>query len=213
MKPEENNVWQMVKLEHMSLTELLASEIWMLFSDPMGHGMLVKDQGGFLMSPQQLEEVIDEISEFLAYHGWDKLKNVVQQQWDSISPGAATFPAPATALLYPEEYARAREQSLSARKERPARAKVSRSGFVYVVLADTLYKIGRTMDFKKRLHTLNQLLPYELETIAVIETEDMYKLEEKLHNKFASKRKKGEWFRLEDEDIEYLKGLANGAKI
>ncbi len=52
-------------------------------------------------------------------------------------------------------------------------------------------------------------MPYDLELLVSIETDDRDSLEKELHEKFADKRKKGEWFDLTEEDIAYIKGLGN----
>ena len=42
----------------------------------------------------------------------------------------------------------------------------------------------------------------------VIGTEDMYTLEQELQTRFWEQRNHYEWFRLDPEDVEYIKGLA-----
>lgn len=82
-------------------------------------------------------------------------------------------------------------------------------GFVYLLQSPTgAYKIGRTRDPKNRLKTFEIKLPFEVSFICTIQTTDMYRLEHDLHVRFAGKRVNGEWFVLEVEDIEYIKGLA-----
>lgn len=89
----------------------------------------------------------------------------------------------------------------------------NRSGYVYLLSAPhdlTLFKIGRTSNPQNRLRTFNIKLPFAVEYICTIKTDDMYALESTLHRKFASKRLDGEWFRLTSEDVDYIKGLSNG---
>lgn len=86
---------------------------------------------------------------------------------------------------------------------------MAESGIVYVLKADNgLYKIGRAKKFENRLLQLQTQMPYDLEVIVLIESDDYIGLEKGLHKRFVSKREKGEWFELSEEDIEYLKGLA-----
>ena len=84
-------------------------------------------------------------------------------------------------------------------------------GYVYVlqvpIMDPALYKIGRAKVLKDRIDTLGVQLPWELEVIAHVETDDYKGLEEELHLKFADKRIKGEWFRLTEEDVEWIKNL------
>ena len=85
-----------------------------------------------------------------------------------------------------------------------------KTGYVYVLQADNgLCKIGKAKVLDKRVEQLEVQLPYDLELLVSIETDDRDSLEKELHEKFADKRKKGEWFDLTKEDIAYIKGLGN----
>ncbi len=91
-----------------------------------------------------------------------------------------------------------------------SKKKQSSVGFVYLLKSDTgHFKIGRTIDPKSRSKTFGIQLPFEVEFLALISTEDMFSLETELHNRFAEKRLSGEWFNLSGDDIEYIKGLAS----
>lgn len=83
-------------------------------------------------------------------------------------------------------------------------------GYVYLLQSPTTaYKIGRTRDPKNRMKTFGVQLPFEVEFICLIKTQNMTELESRLHAKYADKRINGEWFRLTLEDVEYIKGLAS----
>jgi hypothetical protein len=83
-----------------------------------------------------------------------------------------------------------------------------RHGYVYLLDSQIgVWKIGRSSVPVKRISTLEVKLPYDLEVIALIETKDMYGLESHMHNKYAAKRVKGEWFRLSSEEVEYIRSL------
>lgn len=82
-------------------------------------------------------------------------------------------------------------------------------GYVYLVQSPTgAYKIGKAKDPSNRQKTFDVKLPFEVEFIALIQSDDMRKLEAELHAQFADKRVNGEWFNLTPEDVEYIKGLA-----
>jgi len=85
-----------------------------------------------------------------------------------------------------------------------------KSGYIYVLRADNgLYKIGRSVNIDGRIKRLETVLPYELEFVCAIEAEDYITTEERLHQVFADKCVKGEWFELAKADIEYLKITPN----
>lgn len=82
------------------------------------------------------------------------------------------------------------------------------AGYVYLLQSpSTAFKIGRSRNPKDRLKTFGVKLPFEVEFIALIKTPDMYRLENILHQRFAKKRIKGEWFRLNADDIDYIVSL------
>lgn len=80
-------------------------------------------------------------------------------------------------------------------------------GYIYVLQGGDYYKIGSTTKLDDRVTRLSTLMPFSINLICAIATEDMFALETMLHNSFANKRTNGEWFRLEPEDIEYMRGL------
>jgi hypothetical protein len=95
------------------------------------------------------------------------------------------------------------ETSIQKKKQR-----VPKKGYVYLLKAENGCKIGMSVNPKKRIETLGVKLPFPIDTICTIKTDDMTSLELELHQHFADKRINGEWFNLDTEDIEYIKGLA-----
>ncbi len=93
------------------------------------------------------------------------------------------------------------------------RVKTTAPGYVYLLQSPTsAYKIGRTKSPKSRSKTFGVQLPFEVEFIALIKTNDMLRLEAELHQQYAEKRVNGEWFNLSSEDVEYIKSLAGGVE-
>ncbi len=86
-----------------------------------------------------------------------------------------------------------------------------RIGYVYLLRADNgTYKIGRTRDPNDRIRTFSVKLPFEVEYMALIQTEDMYALEAELHGQYAEKRLNGsEFFALSDSDVKAIVALAH----
>lgn len=84
-----------------------------------------------------------------------------------------------------------------------------RAGYVYLIEASNgTYKIGRTKNPKDRMKTFKTKLPFEVEYLAIIQTDDMYALEAQLHGRFKKKRLNGsEFFQLDNDDIAYIVGL------
>lgn len=86
--------------------------------------------------------------------------------------------------------------------------------FVYVIDAKNgLYKIGFSNNPHRRLKEVCRSIGIEGEFICLIKTGDMVSLERKLHEKFKNKRRAGEWFELDEDDLKYLINLSHQAYI
>ncbi len=104
------------------------------------------------------------------------------------------------------EIARRKQQELR-QQEKRSRTK-NRAGYVYLIQSDTgYYKIGRTKNPDNRLETFKVTLPFAVEYLTTMYSLDMYALERQLHEHFANKRVDGEWFALDELDVQYLKEL------
>ena len=78
-------------------------------------------------------------------------------------------------------------------------------GYVYVVQSGDAFKIGLSKNVPQRVEQIQPIMPYPVEIILTIQTENMRTLEARLHKRYASKRLNGEWFALTDQDIEDIK--------
>jgi hypothetical protein len=71
-----------------------------------------------------------------------------------------------------------------------------RIGFVYLMYAKTgEYKIGSSINPSSRIKGLSVGLPAKLELIHTFPADDMKQAERTLHEKFANKMERSEWFR------------------
>lgn len=80
-------------------------------------------------------------------------------------------------------------------------------GYVYILGSENFdaFKIGRAKNPLDRTKTLAIQLPYPVEVIHVIASENYVETESELHDAFKNRRLNGEWFRLTEGDIKYLK--------
>ncbi len=84
------------------------------------------------------------------------------------------------------------------------------AGYVYLIQEvdySRQYKIGRTIDPKTRLKQVDIKTPGDTKVIALLKTKDAKTLEKQLHKKYASKRKRGEWFDLTDTQVREICNL------
>ncbi len=77
-----------------------------------------------------------------------------------------------------------------------------RQGYVYLARYDGRYKIGQTINLQRRERELTSGMPDELEMVHTIQTDDPRGVEAYWHKRFADKRIKGEWFALDEGDVQ-----------
>lgn len=79
-------------------------------------------------------------------------------------------------------------------------------GYIYLIkgVNTQWYKIGKTIDPTARIKAFNTQGPFRCEFVRLFEVEDTRKSEAKLHDLFREKRVEGEWFNLDQTDVEWL---------
>ena len=82
-------------------------------------------------------------------------------------------------------------------------------GYVYFLLWDEYVKIGKANDIDKRIKQFSPKMPFEPELLFYAESKTPRKLEAEFHRMFADKRENGEWFRLDNSDLEKIKRRIN----
>ena len=74
-------------------------------------------------------------------------------------------------------------------------------GDVYLMKSGRYYKIGRTNAVGRREYEIAIQMPEKLSTAHTIRTDDTVGIEASWRTRFESRRKNGEWFDLERDDV------------
>lgn len=81
-------------------------------------------------------------------------------------------------------------------------------GYVYLLEAENnIYKIGRSRDLKTRVLTIQMHSPVKVILLHRFQSKNSIIAEETLHKKYAAKRKHGEWFDLNDREVNEIKAI------
>lgn len=109
-----------------------------------------------------------------------------------------------------EEFEGVKEDSKTLQQSSPRPSKAGAPGHIYVIKAITAdgpaYKIGLTRGHPKtRTKAIMKSLPMQATVFGCLECASVVTVERRLHEKFNSKRTVGEWFRLDDDDLAYLR--------
>jgi hypothetical protein len=84
--------------------------------------------------------------------------------------------------------------------------KPAKPGYVYLAKSETgHHKIGISIKPKARIKMFDTKMPVAVELIHTILADDPRLAENILHTHFSGKRHNGEWFNLDEHDVEYIK--------
>lgn len=81
-------------------------------------------------------------------------------------------------------------------------------GYIYLLRGvHGHFKIGYSKEPHQRIERFEVMLPFPIQVMHLIPTNHMRRAEKCLHERFAEKRRSGEWFELSDEDVYTIKSL------
>lgn len=103
--------------------------------------------------------------------------------------------------------ARPEVSSWIAEKKKPPKPEKTYDDFVYLVHASGHWKLGVSQNVEQRLRELQTGCPFRVEIVKFWKSEQAAKVERALHRRFAEHRMEGEWFKLPESALTYLKGI------
>lgn len=92
-------------------------------------------------------------------------------------------------------------------KQLPEEVKKDLDGFIYIIKSGEFYKIGKTININNRFKKYITENPNRIELVYYFYVKNYSIEEEKLHDIFKHKQHNREWFKLDPEDILYIKTL------
>lgn len=91
------------------------------------------------------------------------------------------------------------------KKPSPPPPSQEKSGYIYLIRAETgEYKVGHSVDVGSRIKAFSVQPPFEYKLVHTFPTDDMAQTESVLHNRFSGKKIRGEWFALDEEDVDEI---------
>lgn len=100
--------------------------------------------------------------------------------------------------------------------EKDKKKEIIKIGYIYVIedTKNNSCKIGVSKNnVKNRLSSMQTSNPNKLKILYKKKIKHYIKLEEMMHMEFKEKRLSGEWFKLNNDDIEYVKNKANQIEV
>jgi hypothetical protein len=82
-----------------------------------------------------------------------------------------------------------------------------KEGYIYLIKSQNLYKIGRAKKIKDRIRAYKTENPFGIEILLQVKVDNYIKEENMLLDMFKEKKVRGEWFSLNEEDVELIKEI------
>ena len=80
--------------------------------------------------------------------------------------------------------------------------------YVYIFKIGDYYKIGFTSNLRRRAFSFSYI-PFDIQIVCIIQTDEPRKTEKEVHDMFANKNKTGEWFNLDHGDFSKIRRTYN----
>ena len=87
------------------------------------------------------------------------------------------------------------------------------NGYIYIIQSAFGCKIGKAINYMSRFSSIQSSCPIPLKLCKVYHINDPESTEKYIHNKLKDKKIKGEWFKLDDNDIKTIKWYIEGQGV
>lgn len=165
---------------HHNLELFGTFRMWTFFQFSTVPGFVPRTRMGLVPTKEEWEELAAEVDKF--YEAYDDETILELRDMPNEEEGTEGEPV---------------EQVPAPRRKSP--------GHIYLAYVESgHYKIGLSKNPTERIKQLNTNAPHEITLIHTFPADHAKAAEEILHIDFASKRVKGEWFALDEDDVAWL---------
>ena len=190
-----------------------AGEIFIRF-DKFGNPYLC-DMMGYIYTKKQIEELIKTISIFYSYNSDEHINhinNYLQEYYKARTIKTKEEILALTKGIKSDNWIDNILKDFN-RKRDKSYTKNNNVGYIYLI-RDKLgnIKIGKSINYKRRINDINNTIPQNIDILLVAKIPNYGKIEAHLHRIFKSKRLKGEWFKLNDKDLEKIEYIVRKYK-
>lgn len=173
-----------------------------------------ENEYSFIMSSQQMIDAGDELPNIIAWfkeygYEWGLVRDFRRNNYDHYY-----FSEEQRKFIYHSQFADDQDRYHCFNRPKPAprddkpSTKKTKPGYVYLIRGENgYYKIGKSSNAKNRIESLGVVLPFTIEPVCIVQTNDMHGLEKELHARFSDKRISGEWFVLNEQDVSYIRNI------
>lgn len=162
----------------------IIGETWTFRASDDGEGMFAVDPGGLVMTRGQLVNIYSEMMKFYDREG---ISDAIEE-----------------VNLRREEYFRRNSIEIPRSMNRQL------DGVIYLIEGpDGLFKIGKTRrPADQRMADFSPKLPFDITLVAQLSVEDVNAEEARIHGILDANRVRGEWFKLDPQQVEWFKAGA-----
>ena len=149
--------------------------------------IIPKDQGGFILTKKEFKDILDGVKKFYDKVNEDEINKYNKLREDQKGGNISSKLNNTVNIISKDE--------------------IKKYGLIYFLFGNGYTKIGKTVNLKNRKNFFDIKLPFKCEIIHVIKSNHYSKCELFFHSIFSEKRSNGEWFDLNEDDINWIKSI------
>lgn len=176
-------------------------ELQFIKLDDGSDGIVLTHPNGCIISIEEMNEIAEKLMKTTPQLSSEEIKTQNKKVWSVLCPE-----------MFSDMYEKDDSKEKCEKdwiKTKNKKVKQSNPGFIYIIRAEdsSIYKIGKTKDMTKRMYQFDKQYPFNIELYTYFKSNDISNDEKSLHKQFEDKKQKGEWFQLDEYDLEIIKNF------